>query len=419
MTQKKFDIFTLEPYEEPLYKPFQYKVYYGGRDGTKSTIFAKALLRLSFEKKCTIVCCREYFGDLELSVFKNFKEIIDEVEEYKSFFKILSTHIVNTKTKSEIHFKGLRDINSNSIKSVHGIDYIWIEEGAYVSNQTWTDLDPTIRKGGSEIWISMNPKNETDYLYNEFIVNGKLKYGDRLVLQKLSWRNNKYLSEESYFKIQQMRLLDFDKYMHVYEGECLRNDNAHVFKSEFFIIDEFEEPQGIHPYFGLDFGWTDASAGIRCYIEDQNLYITHEFKRSHVSVDILGEEVSKSLKDYKKDGSYMITCDSSSPDLINLFNKYGYPAKPAMKGRGSIEAGITYIKTFKKCYVHSRCTEFIKEAYNLKYETDRYSGQIKDKIMDKDNHLIDCLRYALEDCMKNRFNVEYKYKNVLDSSVWV
>lgn len=417
--KKRFNIFELEKYELPLYKPCQYKVYYGGRDGTKSTIFAKALLRLSFEKKCTIVCCREYFGDLELSVFKNFKEIIDEVDEYKPFFKILSTHIVNIKSKSEIHFKGLRDINSNSIKSVQGIDYIWIEEGAYITNYTWTDLDPTIRKSGSEIWITMNPKHETDFMYNEFICNGKEKYGDRLILQKLSWRNNKYLSEESYFKIKQMQANDFDKYVHVYEGECLRNSDESVFKKEFFIIEDFEEPQGIHPYFGLDFGWTDASAGIRCYIKNQNLYITHEFKKSHVSVDILGEEISKVLKDYEKNGKYTITCDSSSPDLIDLLNRMGYPAKAAFKGKGSIEAGITYIKTFNKCYVNPRCTEFIKEVYNLKYEKDKYSGQIKDKIIDKNNHLVDCWRYALEDCFKNRFTVQFEYKNVLSNSVWV
>jgi phage terminase large subunit len=207
--------------------------------------------------------------------------------------------------------------------------------------------------------------------------------------------------------------------MHVYEGECIRNSEINVFKKDFFVVQEFEEPQGIHPYYGLDFGWTDASAGIRCYIYEDNLYVTHEFKKSHISVDLLGQELEKTLKDYKKNGKYTITADSSSPDLIDLLNKYEYPCKPAIKGRGSIEAGITYIKTFKKCYVHPRCSEFLKEVYNLKYKTDRASGQIKDEIEDKNNHLVDSWRYSLEDCMKNVYNIDYTYSRKLSNCSWV
>ena len=129
--------------------------------------------------------------------------------------------------------------------------------------------------------------------------------------------------------------------------------------------------------------------------------------------------MEKTLKDYKKNGKYILTADSSSPDLIDLLNKYGYPCKPAIKGKGSIEAGITYIKTFKKCYVHPRCNEFLKEIYNLKYEVDKRSGQIKDKIEDKNNHLVDSWRYSLEDCMKNVSNVDYTYSKKLYNCSWV
>lgn len=414
----KFDIYNLQPWEPNLYNPFAYKVLHGGRMSMKSTSVVKAHLRLSFSVKGRIVAAREILEDIRDSVHALYCRVIDGVEEYKNFFHITNDYIVNKITGVEILFKGVRDHRVKGIKSVENISILWLEEGSFISKYAWDIVDATLREQGCELWVTMNPENETDYLYQQFILN-KGNYGKELFIKELNWYNNPYLSTDAVSKILRMRENDFDTYMHVYGGQCLRNSDQHVFKKEFFVVQEFEEPQGIFPYFGLDFGWTDASAGIRCYIDGENLYVTHEFKKSHISVDILGEELSKVLKDYKKNGKYIITGDSSSPDIINLLNKYGYPCKPAIKGRGSIEAGITYIKTFKKCYVHPRCSEFLKEVYNLKYKIDKLSGQIKDEIEDKNNHLIDSWRYSLEDCMKNRYNVDFKYENIIDNTIWV
>jgi phage terminase large subunit len=420
----KFDIDKLEAWEVNLYEPKAYKVLYGGRMSMKSTSVAKAHLALSFHKKFEgkkIVAGREYLGDIKDSVHALYTRVIEGVEDYKKIFHITDTHIVNKLSKVEILFKGIRDYRTAGIKSVENIGILWLEEGSFISKYAWDIVDNTLREQGCELWITMNPQNETDFLYQEFIVKGEKKYGKDLFIKKLNWYNNPYLSEEALAKIVRMRDDDFNTYMHVFGGECLINTEKHVFKKDFFVIQDFEEPQGIFPYYGLDFGWTDASAAIRCYINNESLYITHEFKKSHISVDCLGEELEKVLKDYKKKGKYIITADSSSPDLINLLNKYEYPCKPAIKGKGSIEAGITYIKTFKKCYVHPRCEEFLKEVYNLKYKTDKHSGYIKDEIEDKENHLVDCLRYSLEDCMKNVYNNNnnFKYKNFVDHLMWI
>ena len=107
MTTNNFNIFEIQPWEEDLYKPCQYKVYYGGRDSGKSTMFAKALLRLSFEEKCNILCCREYFKNIGKSVYSLFMDIISQVPEYKQFFvskenKMLGVHIINNLTGSII-----------------------------------------------------------------------------------------------------------------------------------------------------------------------------------------------------------------------------------------------------------------------------------------------------------------------------
>jgi len=416
--KNKFDIYNIEPWAANLYKPRPYKVLHGGRMSMKSTTSVIAQLRLSFNMTSRIVAAREVLEDIKDSVHALYCRVIDGVEEYRNFFHITNDYIVNKASGVEILFKGIRDHRVKGIKSVENIGILWLEEGSFISKYAWDIVDATLREQGCELWVTMNPENETDYLYQQFILN-KGNYGEELFIKQLNWYNNPHLSTDAIAKIIKMRENDFETYMHVYGGECLRNSNYHVFKKDFFVVQEFEEPQGIFPYFGLDFGWTDASAGIRCYIDGENLYVTHEFKKSHVSVDLLGEELSKVLKDYKKNGKYVITADSSSPDIIDLLNKYGYPCKPAFKGKGSIEAGITYIKTFKKCYVHPRCSEFLKEVYNLKYKTDRASGQIKDEIEDRNNHLVDSWRYSLEDCMKNKYNVDFKYTNVVDNTIWV
>jgi phage terminase large subunit len=407
----EFDVFSLEPWEDGLYMPTSYKLLYGGRMSGKSTKVAMAHLRLSFQMTSKIVACRKYFSDIQDSVLSLYTRIIGSVKEYEPFFHITNERIINKCSGVEIFFKGIRDHNANSIKSVENIGILWIEEGQFINEPTWDIVDNTLREEGCQLWITMNPQNESDFIYRRFIVEGEKRYGRDLFIKKLNWYNNPHLSTDALAKIMRMRENDFDTYMHVYEGECLKNSKRHVFKSEFFEIKDFEEPQGIYPYFGLDFGYTDASAGIRCYIANDCIYMTHEFKKTHVSVDCLGEELEKTLKDYKKNGRYTITADSSSPDLINLLNKYGYPCKPAIKGKGSIEAGITYIKTFKKCYVHPRCQEFLKEVYGLQYAVDARSGQLKDQIEDKNNHLVDCWRYALEDCMKNQYNYNFNYNN--------
>jgi len=418
----KFDIYNLEPWENNLYKPISYKVLHGGRMSMKSTSVVKAHLRLSFNKEFIgrkIVAGREYLGDIKDSVHALYMRVIDGVEEYRNFFHITNTYIVNKLTGVEILFKGIRDYRTSGIKSVENIGILWLEEGSFISKYAWDIVDNTLREQGCELWVTMNPENETDFLYQEFIVNGKKKYGEDLFIKQLNWYNNPHLSSDAIAKIVRMRENDFNTYMHVYGGECLINTERHVFRNEFFVIQEFEEPQGIFPYYGIDFGFSDPTAGIRCYIQDENLYITHEYKKTNVTLDILGYELEKSLKDYKKKGKYTATADNARPDLIDMLSKYGYPVKPAIKGRGSIEAGIEYIKTFKKCYVHPRCQELLKEVYNLKYKTDRHSGQIKDEIEDKNNHLVDCLRYSLEDCMKNRYNDDFKYKNIVDNTIWV
>ena len=100
---------------------------------------------------------------------------------------------------------------------------------------------------------------------------------------------------------------------------------------------------------------------------------------------------------------YVTRADSARPESISYLRRYGLPrVVPAQKGKGSIEDGISFIKSFRKVYIHPRCKETLNEFRNYSYKVDRLSGDILPDVVDAFNHSIDSLRYSLEPIMKNR-----------------
>ena len=90
------------------------------------------------------------------------KLLSDRINFYGlSDYKISETKIINQLSGTVFIFKGLREQDSNNIKSLEGIDIVWLEEAQKISKKSWEILDPTIRKAGSEIWISMNRFRQT------------------------------------------------------------------------------------------------------------------------------------------------------------------------------------------------------------------------------------------------------------------
>jgi phage terminase large subunit len=153
----------------------RYKVLWGGRGGQKSWGIARALVvcahtgRMpgsdSKPRKLLIGCFRELQNSIKDSVHRLLKEQI-EMLGLSMFFSITEKSIRSLITGSEFIFKGIRsNTTSGEMKSLEGVDIAWVEEAHLVSEDSWTLLIPTIRKEGSEIWISFNPNEETDSTY--------------------------------------------------------------------------------------------------------------------------------------------------------------------------------------------------------------------------------------------------------------
>jgi hypothetical protein len=146
----------------------RYKVAYGGRGGYKSWSVARSLIAKSIEKKIRILCTREIQNSIKDSVHRLISDQI-HLMGLQGSFTITNDSITNV-LGSQFIFKGLR-ANTAEIKSLEGIDINWTEEAESVKSDSWDVLIPTIRKPGSEIWVTFNTGHEDDDTYRRFVTN--------------------------------------------------------------------------------------------------------------------------------------------------------------------------------------------------------------------------------------------------------
>lgn len=198
-------------------------VLYGGRASGKSTSVALSLLVLGMNKKLRILCTREVQNSIADSVHKL---LADLISKYKlNTWEVQKDIIRNKQTGSEIFFKGLHN-NSQSIKSIEGIDIVWVEEAQSVSADSINTLVPTIRKTGSRLIWTFNRLTENDPVW-ELIVK---KADDRTFVQKInSDAIESLLSKEIIEEREKMRIDNPEMFDHVWLGEPMTAKTGSVF----------------------------------------------------------------------------------------------------------------------------------------------------------------------------------------------
>jgi phage terminase large subunit len=214
-----------------LFQPKRYKVAYGGRGGAKSWGIARALLVLCLQKKLRVLCARELQNSIGESVHKLLSSQIERLGLSK-LFTVLNTEIRCNATGSEFQFAGIRN-NPDKIKSYEDFDICWVEEANRVTKVSWNILIPTIRKTGSEIWLSFNPELEEDYTYQEFVV--RQKPDSEVVF--MSYRDNPWFSSVLQAEMETMKESDYETYLWVWEGQCRRQLEGAVYGKELAQIE--------------------------------------------------------------------------------------------------------------------------------------------------------------------------------------
>ena len=244
---------------QPLFKKARYKILYGGRGGAKSWGIARALLLMAAKSPLRILCAREFQASIKDSVHKL---LCDQIEALGllPFYEITQTSIRGA-NGSEFAFIGLKN-NPTNIKSFEGVDICWVEEGQTVSRLSWNILIPTIRKTGSEIWVSFNPDLETDETYQRFVV----KPPRDAVIIKINWSDNPWFPDTLRIEKDALKDRDPKAYANVWEGMCRRTVDGAIFATEMDKAEAdgrltkvpYDPTKPVHAV--CDLGWSDATA---------------------------------------------------------------------------------------------------------------------------------------------------------------
>ena len=315
-----------------------------------------------------------------------------EVLQLTPFYDIKKEGIYS-KMGSEFLFKGLRH-NITEIKSTEGIDICWVEEAEKVSAYSWDVLTPTIRKDNSEIWISFNPEEEKGITYQRFVVHPP----PDSICEHLTYKDNPFFSEALRKEMEYDKRTDYEKYLHVWEGQVKKYGEACIFHNKIFV-EEFDSPEDAQFKFGADWGFSvDPTVLQRCFIRDNCLYLDFEFYAHGVELT----ELEAGFNSVPGSRKWKIVGDSERPDTISFMRRLGFNIVGAEKGKGSVEDGIEFLRGFEKIIIHPRCKGAIDNFTNYRWKQDKITNEILPIPMDASNHTPDAVRYALESYIKAR-----------------
>lgn len=305
------------------------------------------------------------------------------------------------KNNKQILFAGLDDVEK--LKSVTPIDGvltdIWIEEATETAYEAYKQLTKRLR-GRTDIGISkriifsFNPVLQTHWIYKEFFgkwEDGKKCYkGEDLLILKTTYKDNNFLTADD------IRSLENEKDKYFYEVYTLGNWGVLgkvIFRN--WRVENLAQqiPHFDRIYNGLDFGFSeDPNALIRVHVDQaqKKIFVFDEMYKAGMFIEELAEEVKE-----KVPIEQYVTCDSASPQNIADLNRRGIKALPAVKGANSVNFGIQWLQGYE-IVIDVNCQHFKNEIQTYHWQEDKYGNALK-KPVDRDNHLLDALRYATEE----------------------
>jgi phage terminase large subunit len=375
---------------------YRYKGAYGGRGSAKSWTFARALIILGASKPLRILCAREVQKSIKQSVHKLLSDQIQALG-LGHFYEVLDTEI-RGKNGTEFSFSGLATHTVDSIKSYEGCDICWVEEAHGVSKRSWDVLIPTIRKEGSEIWISLNPELETDETYQRFISNPP----PSSMIVRMNYVDNPWFSDVLEQERLHCKLTDPKGYENIWEGKCLPAAAGAIWYDEVAEAEAsgriglfpYDPLLKVHPVF--DLGWNDAMVISLVQVHQSSIRVIKTIKDSHKTLD----QYSATLKDLKLNwGQMYLPHDGRNKDF-----KTGKSAEEIMQSLGwdvritpsmSVEDGIRLARMkFSQMYFNKLETEYlVQSAKRYKRAINQSTNEPGAPLHDEWSHGGDNIRY--------------------------
>ena len=396
-----------EPYRPYLNEMARTQIFYGGSSSGKSVFLAQRDIIDLLKGGRNILVCRQVARTLRGSVIQEINKIISDWG-LRGLFDINKTDgTITCKNGYQIVFVGLDDVEKlKSLTPAKGVfTDIRIEEA---TETDYRDVKQLIKRqrGGDEnvpkrLVMSFNPIFQTSWIYEEYFkaigwTDKQTEYhGDGLSILKTTYKDNRFLTSEDIHGLENEK----DKYF--YDVYTLGNWGilGHVIFTN-WVVANLDDPNDEH-YLpeaqrtihrnGLDFGYSDDPAALWASHYDKphkTIYLYDEMYEKGLTNDTLAERVKSKISQQQ------VTCDSAEPKSIDELRKYGVRANPAAKGKDSVLFGIQWLQQ-QTIVIDTHCVNAQNEFRQYHWKEDA-GGNALPVPVEKNDHLIDAGRYALE-----------------------
>lgn len=388
------------------------QIYYGGSSSGKSVFLAQRTVLDLMKGGRNYLVVRNVAKTIRGSVYN---EIVKAISDMKldSFFTVLKSEMTITCVNGyQILFCGLDDPEKiKSITPAKGvITDIWVEEATEIEYNAYKQLTKRLRGRSrltKRVTMSFNPILKDHWIYDEFFSgvweDDKTWYRDEgLSILKTTYKDNRFLTQ------QDIDALENETDQYYYQVYTLGNWGilgAVIFKNWKVEDLSWLKPIADKHRNGLDFGYAADPAGLTHTHYDRKkktIYILDELYMTELTNDVLADEVTKIIR------GQLLVCDSAEPKSIKELRQYGVNAIGAKKGPDSVNFGIQWLQQ-QTIIIDVKCQNHKNEFMKYKWKEDK-NGNVLPVPVDKDNHLIDALRYAYEDEFIERRTKNYSGK---------
>lgn len=398
-----------------LFEPHRYKVAYGGRGGTKSWGFARALLAQGADKPLRILCAREVQKSIKDSVHTLLSDQI-QLLDLGGFYEVL-TNEIRGRNGTRFIFTGLSNLTAESIKSYEGVDRVWVEEAAAVTRRSWDILIPTIRKDGSEIWISFNPELDTDETWVRFIENTP----KNAYVQEMSYDTNWWFPDvlederQEFLRAVESGARKQSDYDNIWGGKCKPAVDGAIYPDEVAAVMKSGRLCNVphNPEFKThtiwDLGWNDSMVILFVQIGGGSVNIIDCIIDSHRTYDSYVAEIKdRGYTNMAKawlphDGKMKNAQTGKSP--IELLNKMGLNADTNGVPNIGVQEGIEAARQmFPRCYFDkTKCTPLFNQLRRYARVISPTTEEPGGPKHDENSHGADAFRYlaVIEKELKN------------------
>jgi phage terminase large subunit len=394
------------------YRPFlndetPIQIFYGGSGSGKSVFLVQRALIDVFGGGRNYLVCRQIGRTVRGSVAQEFIKTITTWGLQAEFDINKTDNTITCHNGYQIIFTGLDDVEKlKSITPSKGvITDVWIEEATEIEPAAMKQLDKRLR-GGSEgvnkrIIMSFNPILQSHWIYQDYFASigwadTQTEYhSPELSILKTTYKDNRFLTK------QDVARLEGEKDKYYYSVYTLGNWG--ILGNVIFTNWTVEDLSGMADQFtnhrnGLDFGFSSDPAALWVSHYDRahkTIYVYDEMYERGLTNDMLAAEIKKRINGY-------VTCDSAEPKSIQELQNAGINAMSAKKGKDSVSFGIQWMQQ-QRIVIDTKCVNAKNEISTYHWKEDK-DGNAMRVPSEKNNHLIDAGRYALEDDMENAWH---------------